>query len=418
MKKTCRMCGGKKFKDVINLGNHPLFVNNLLTKENLKDDKTYPLLVEQCQSCFLVQIRNIVNPSDIYQKADYLFFSSDMPNLSDYFKMFAEDAKNFLAPNDLVVDIGSNDGILLKHFKDYRVLGIDPSTNVVLRALKNGIPTVSDFFTKQVARKIKGEWGQASLITGFNCIAHTDTLDDLMEGVKTLLTNDGVFVVECNYWGDMVRNKNYALIYHDHFSYFTLNDWVNYAKKFGMNVFDAEIPPAQGDIPDIEKEKAADAFNIRIFIDNEKRPQTERMKQILKGEESLHSYETARQYSKDVKEQAKKLGDLIKGIKSEGKTIAGYGAAAKGFTVLKLAEIDSRYIDYFIDDSPAKQNKYTPISHIPIYPRENQNPDYFLIAAPNYVNVIINKENEYLNNGGKFITIEGKIIDGDTNNTT
>ena len=416
MRKKCRMCKGSEFKTVIDLGEHPLFVNNLLTKENLKNDKTYPLVVEQCQKCFLVQIRDIVNPKDIYQKADYLFFSSDMPNLSDYFKKFADDAMQFLNEGDLVVDIGSNDGVLLKHFKDQNVLGVDPSTNVVLRALKNGVPTVSDFFTQQVARKIKGEWGEAKLITGFNCIAHTDTLDDLMEGVKTLLTDEGVFVVECNYWGDMVRNTNYALIYHDHFSYFTLKDWVDYAKKFGMNVFDAQIPPAQGDLPDIEESKAADAFNIRIFIDRNVRPQTEGMKHILESEEGLHSYETAHQYSKDVKEQAKKLGDLIRGIKAEGKTIAGYGAAAKGFTVLKLAEIGSECLDYFIDDSPAKQNKYTPISHIPIYPRGTQKPDYFLIAAPNYVNVIVNKEKEYLANGGKFITIEGEIINGNNIN--
>lgn len=405
------MCKGTEFETVLDLGQHPLFVNNLLTKENLKDDKTYPLVLEQCQKCFLVQIRDIVDPKDIYQKADYLFFSSDMPNLSDYFKKFADDAKTrFLNKGDIVVDIGSNDGILLKYFYDQNVLGVDPSTNVVLRALKNGIPTVSDFFTQQVARKIKDEWGLAKLITGFNCIAHTDTLDDLMKGVKTLLTDDGVFVVECNYWGDMVRNTNYALIYHDHFSYFTLKNWVDYAKKFGMRVFDVEIPPAQGDLPNIEKSKAADAFNIRIFLDKKKGPVNDSVYQILDEEKDLHSYETAQQYERNVRERAKKLGDLIRKIKSEGKTIAGYGAAAKGFTVLKLADIGSEYLDYFIDDSPAKQNKYTPISHIPIYARGTQNPDYFLIAAPNYVNVIISKEKEYLANGGHFITIEGKII--------
>ena len=411
MSKKCRMCKGTKFKEVIDFGQSPL-VNSLLTKEEFGIEKTFPLVVEQCQRCHLVQTKNMVDAAKIYREVDYLFFSSDMPNLDTYFKRFADDVKRFLTLGDFIVEIGSNDGIFLKHLKEFKILGVDPASNVVLRALKNGVPTLSDFFNENTARRIKNEWGKASLITGFNCIAHLDDLDGLMRGVESLLRDDGVFVVEANYWKDMVKNLNYALIYHDHFSYFTLKNWIDYAPKFGMQVFDAEIPPAQGDIPDIDTDKAQEEFNIRVFLSKDKRPCTERMKQVLAEEEGLDSYETVEKYAKDVKASAKKLGDLIRELKDKGHTIAGYGAAAKGFSVLKLAEIDQRHIDYFIDDSPAKQNKYAPVSHIPIYKRENQKPDYFLITAPNYANVIIGKEQEFIKNGGKFITIKSEIIDG------
>ena len=401
----CRICKGTEFREVINFGETPLLVNNLLTDPN-GVDPVYPLLVEQCQKCFLVQIRDTVEASDLYQKQDYLFFSSDMPNLADYFKEFADSIKEYITPDDLTVEIGSNDGVFLQHL-DCRVLGVDPATNVVLRALKKGIPTISGFFDEITARRIKDEWGQAKLITGFNCVAHIDDLDNLMRGVQTLLSDDGVFVAEVNYWGDMVKNRNYGLIYHDHFSYFTLRDWINYAPKFGLNVFDAMIPPAQGDISN--PELSAEAFNIRIFMDRGKRPLTERTEELFKSEVDLDSFDTVEKYAKDIKADAKKLGNLIRRLSKEH-TIAGYGASAKAFSIFQLAGIDETHIDYFVDDSKAKQNKYAPITHIPIYPRGDRKPDYFLITAPNYINVIIEKEKEFIKNGGKFITIKSEII--------
>ena len=123
---------------------------------------------------------------------------------------------------------------------------MDPATNVVLRSIKKNIPAIPLFFNNSIARKISKEWGKAKLIYGNNCIAHLDNLKDLMLGVQNLLSDDGVFVIECNYWGGMVKNTNYSLIYHDHFSYFSVKPWINFAKKYGMNAFDALVTPAQG----------------------------------------------------------------------------------------------------------------------------------------------------------------------------
>lgn len=408
---NCRMCHSKKFKKVINFGKNPL-VNSLIEIEDLKKrEPVFQLVVEQCQNCHLVQIVNPIDGHKIYREEDYLYFSGDMPGLKDYFKEYAteievvmESNHSPLKENDLIIEIGSNDGTMLNLFaeKGFRVLGIDPASNVVLRALRNGLPTISDFFSERLAKSILREYGQAKVIYGNNCIAHLDNLDDLMAGVKKLLTPDGVFIVECNYWGGMVKNKNYALIYHDHFSYFSLKNWVDYLNKFGMEVFDAWVTPAQGG-------------SLRLFASNIHRGAEERLINLVHEEidTNLNSYKTCQKYEKEVKEEAKKLGDLVRKLKSEGKKIAGYGAAAKGFSVLKMAEIDQNQIDYFVDDSPAKQGKFTPVSHIPVISRkeaEDKLPDYFFITAPNYKDIIINKEREFSERGGKFITVQSEIL--------
>lgn len=401
------MCEGTRFQTVINFGMNPL-VNSLIEKEDLdKTEPVFPLVVKRCEQCGLVQIKDIVDSHEIYKNVDYLYFSGDMPGLSKYFMEYAQDLNERFLQDDgqngkkLVVEIGSNDGTMLKFFPHCRTLGVDPASNVVARALKNGILTIAEFFTERLAKSIKREFGKAKVIYGNNCIAHLNDLRDLLRGVVELLDDDGVFAVECNYWGGMVKNKNYSLIYHDHFSYFSAQNWVDFGKQFGLSVFDAWVTPAQGG-------------SLRIFLDRGKRERTERCKVLLQeeAETKLNTYETCKRYKKEVEEEAKKLGECIARIKAEGKTIAGYGAAAKGFSVLKLAGIDERHLEYFVDDSPAKQGKYTPVSHIPVISREEAEsrlPDYFFITAPNYEAVIIEKEKER-GYQGKFITVDCRIL--------
>ena len=402
----CRMCDGTKFEKVIDFGYNPL-VNSLIEKENLdKTEPVFPLVVKRCVQCSLVQIQEIVNSHEIYRNVDYLYFSSDMPGLKDYFQEYADDLKTrFLKEGDLVVEIGSNDGLMLGLMKDKnRVLGVDPATNTVVRAIKNGIPSISDFFTERLARGIVREFGKAALIYGNNCIAHLNDLRNLMRGVSLLLNDSGVFVVECNYWGGMVKNKNYSLIYHDHFSYFSLKNWMDFASQYGLKVFDAIVTPAQGG-------------SLRVFMKKDPNVVVEERCQKLYDEEmetKLNSQETCNTYRKQVKKEAKKLHKVVEHLKfGLRKKIAGYGAAAKGFSVLKLSELDYKFIDYFVDDSPAKQGKYTPVDHIPVMSRkdaESQLPDYFFITAPNYEKQIIEKEKAFVEKGGKFITCDGRVI--------
>ena len=401
--KTCRMCNSKSFLNVINLGKHPL-VNRLIGKKELnKKDLIYPIVVKQCRSCKLVQLVNIIDANEIYKKVDYLYFSSDMPQLDKYFKEYAEDIKKrFLKMNDFVVEIGCNDGIMLKHFqKKCKVLGVDPATNVVLRTLKKKIPALPMFFSEELAKKISSEWNKAKVVVANNCVAHLNDLRDLIKGVRSLLTNDGVFIMECNYWGGMVDNVNYSLIYHDHYTYFSIKVWIDFAKKYKMKVFDAVITPAQGG-------------SLRLFVSKDNRPATERFIKLAKAEreKKLNTFSASIKYKKNVMSISKKLRDLVINLTKKGKRVAGYGAAAKGMTILKCSNIGNKLV-YFVDDSPAKQGYYSPVDHVPIISRkeaERKLPDYFIILAPNYSEVILNKEKNFRKNGGKFIIPKNGII--------
>lgn len=405
MTKPCRFCKDTAFDPVLDMGNNAL-VNSLIEEKDLdKKEEVFPLKVVRCRDCSLVQVERPIDSHKIYTDQDYLYFSSDMPGLSDYFKEYADELKErFLSEGDLVVEIGSNDGIMLEHFVDKQlILGVDPSVNVAVRALRRGVPTVPLFFTERLARLIDREWGKARVIYGNNCIAHIDDLDDVLRGVDALLTDDGVFVVECNYFGGMVKNKNYALVYHDHFSYFSLKNWADMANKYGLQVFDAVVTPAQGG-------------SLRVFMGRGATEMTKRCLHLIHEEvtSKLNTKEVAQKYGEDCVTEAKKLHDLVEGLVEEGKTIAGYGAAAKGFSVLKLAGITDEHIKYFVDDSPAKQGKYTPVTHIPVVSRNEAEkrglPDYFFITAPNYATVIMEKEREFLANGGKFILCDSEVV--------
>ncbi len=401
--KVCRMCESKKFTSVVNLGKHPL-VNRLVEKKNLKQkDPYFQLHVKQCNKCKLVQLKEIIDSGEIYKKVDYLYFSSEMPNLDKYFKIYAEDLKKrFLKKNDLVVEIGCNDGLMLQNFKkNNRILGVDPATNVILRALRRNISAIPEFFTDEIAKKIVNEWGQAKLIYGNNCIAHLNNLKDVASGVSRLLTIDGVFVIECNYWGRMVKDTNYGLIYHDHFSYFSVKNLTSFGKKYGLYAFDAIVTDAQGG-------------SLRIFLSKVRRKPTTRYKKLLIQEEKtkLNSLETSTQYRKKVYKTTRKLKKIINELKRKKYKISGYGAAAKGMTIIKSSGIGKKHIDYFVDDSPAKQGLYNAGDKIPIISRAKANnklPDYFIILAPNYAKFIIKKEKKFLSNGGKFIIPVGDI---------
>ncbi len=415
--KQCRMCKSTNVFPFLDMGKQPL-VNSLLTKEQLNEkEEVHRLTVSFCEDCGLVQIVNPIEAKKIYQDVDYLFFSSDMPGLKEYFKQYYENSMlKYLKYNNLVVEIGSNDGILLdiiktRYHSDWlemppkeqiRVLGVDPATNVVLRALKNGVPTIPLFFTEDTAKKIVKEWGKAQVITGNNCIAHLNDLHDLMKGIDVLLANDGVFIVEANYWGGMVKNTNYSLIYHDHFSYFSFTVWQKFLKQFGFELVDAIVTEAQGGsmrMTIARKGKYTVSNNVKDWLTKEKK-------------EKLNTIETCNKFANEVKQAAKKLNKLVKNIVENNGKIAGYGAAAKGFTILNMSKLGKNELVCCIDDSPAKQNMFVPLNHVPILSRKDAEKvefDHILILPWNYRQIIMEKEKEFKEKGGKFIIPVGNI---------
>ena len=402
--KSCRMCGSIKMNTILNLGEHPL-VNRLIEKKDLKKkDYYFPLILKRCKSCSLIQLSQYVDPKNLYTDEDYKYFSSDVSAQVKYFKRYSlELKKRFLRKKSFVVEIGSNDGIMLKHFvKNHIVLGVDPATNVVLRSLKRNVNSIANFFSKKISSKLLNEYGKSDLIIANNCMAHTNDLKDLIQGIENLISKKGVFIAEFNYWGSMVKNNNYSLIYHEHYSFFSLSVWENFLKKFKLKIFDALITDAQGG-------------SLRIYCSLNKRRKTKRFKEILNSEkiDKINSISAADKFKKNVSYLSKKLKKITYNLKSNGKRIACYGAAAKGMTILKCSEIDERIIDYFIDDSPAKQNLYSAGDHIPILSRKKikeKLPDYFIISAPNFADNIIKKEKKFAADGGKFIIPSKDII--------
>ena len=401
------MCGCQNFTEVLDLGTHSL-VNSYLRKEDLdKKEILYPLVVHRCNDCSLIQMLNVVDPVEIYTLGNYLYFSTDVPGLNLYFEEYAEDVRNrFInGKDDLIVEIACNDGILLEQLKnDANILGVDAAPNAVLKALKKGIPAFPALFNGNVAKLIVKEYGQADVLMANNCIAHVDDLNNFMEGINLLLSDDGVFIFETGYWGNMVNSANYEQIYHDHYCYFSVEVWRNYAKKFNLQVFDAVVTPAQ------------DNCAVRVFLcRNGKRNQTERLEAIIKREteEETNTLEKSLEYQNQVKKAWANLKTVLNNIKNKGDSIAAYGASAKGGTIARAADLGGGLIDYYVDDSTAKHGLYTPIYHIPIISRneaEENIPDYFLILAVNYAQNIMAKENKFKEDGGKFIVPKGTDI--------
>jgi len=407
-RKKCRMCESTKLKEVLNLGTHSL-VNSYIKKEDLKKKELLlPLRIHQCINCGLIQMIKTVDPEKIYSGGKYLYFSRDVPGLKKYYKKYADDIlKKFIKnKKDLVIEIASNDGILLQYLKNKaNILGIDAAPNAVLRALKENIPTFPALFNRPTANLVAKEYGKAKVVMANQCIAHVDNLINFMEGIDLLLDKkNGIFVFETGYWTRMIDRTIYEQIYHDHFSYFSLDVWKNFCKKFNLKLFDAVVTPAQ------------DNCSIRVFFcKNKNIKQTKRLKKLLEYENknNINKYETSKRYQIKVKNSWKNLkSELIK-IKKNKKTIVAYGASAKSGTISRCADLGKKLIDFYIDDSPSKQGLYTPIYHIPIFIKKNgykKKIDYLLILAVNYADMIIKKEKEFKKRGGVFIIPRGEYI--------
>ena len=359
------MCNSTKLKDILHLGQHSL-VNSYLKKNELnKKELLLPLKISRCSKCGLIQVLKTVDPNQIYNDGKYLYFSKDVPGLSKYYKEYADYIlkKNYAKKNDLVIEIASNDGILLQHLKGrVNILGVDAAPNAVLRALKYEIPTFPSLFNFKTSNLVKNEFGKAKIIMANQCIAHVDDLQDFMRGVNNLLNDkDGIFIFETGYWGNMVKRTIYEQIYHDHFSYYSIQVWEKFSKLFNLKLFDAVVTPAQ------------DNCSIRIFFSRKKNiKQTERLKKLILDEKKLklNTLEKSLEFSQKVKNSWKNLRSALISLKKKKNTIVAYGASAKAGTISTCAKIDNKLVDFFIDDAPSKQGKYTPIFHIPIISRK------------------------------------------------
>ena len=395
----CRICGSPDLQQFLSLGKMPL-ANAFLRADQLTGkEPSFPLDVYLCESCSLVQLRDVVDPGLMFQ--EYVYFSSTSESFVAHFQNFAAEVHHRfeLGSDSLVIDIGSNDGILLKPFQQLgvRVLGIDPAQNVARLATQQGIETLPMFFGRETAEGIRKKRGAARVITANNVFAHVNDLDDFVTAVGILLSQDGVFIIEVPYLGDLLEKNLFDTIYHEHLSYFSVKPLMRLFEKHGMEIFDIQKVKSHGG-------------SVRVFV-RRKNPTggiEPAVQSFLRAEEKLRLYspETWRRFANSIAQNKTELKILLDGVKVQNKVVAGYGAPAKGNTLLNYFGIGISEIAYIVDDSPYKQGLFTPGTRIPVVAPSrlvDEPPDYILILAWNFAEGIMNKLSSFQKAGGKFI---------------
>lgn len=396
---ACHMCGSSNLHLVIDLGMHP-HSDDFLDAARLHEvEHVYPLRLVSCTDCGLLQIDYFVNPETLYQ-TNYVYESSITKSGVAHYKQMAADIRekfNFSEGN-LAVDIGSNVGVLLTGFKEqgFTVLGVDPAERVAAKANQNGIETVVDFFSKDVASNIVATKSKAHVITGTNVFAHLHDIDSATIGIQELLHKDGVLVIEAPYAVDMIREIEYDTIYHQHIGYLSVKPMIAYFKKFGLELFDVAHRDIHGG-------------TLRYYVGHQgKHEVTQAVTNALKAEEEFGLYNPERlmKFRDDVYAQRRELRTLLESLKEQGKKIVGISAPAKGNTLLNFCGIDTYLLDFLTEKSEFKQGLYTPGTHIAIHGDEKiheEQPEYALILAWNFADEIMKNMSEYKERGGKFI---------------
>lgn len=398
----CRFCQGRKLEEILDFGNVPL-AGGFLKEDQFDREKVYPLDLSFCTDCGLVQVSNVVSAETLF--SEYFYFSSSIQTLVTHMGEYAKDVcERFLKnkQNPSVFELGCNDGVLLKHFVALgtKAVGVDPATNVVNSITSDEITVINDFFGEKLARSIKNEHGLFDAIVSSYSFAHINDMVDIMNGVKTLLKEDGVFVFEVYYLGTLIDEMQYDMIYHEHMSYYSLKAMSLFLNRFDMEIFDVHFTSGvrSGATRFYARNKGQGSEPISPAVAEMAKQEKE------KGYDKL---ETFLSYGEKVNGTREQLMSLLDKLKAEGRTIIGYGASGRGTTIMNYCGIDTRYLDYVVDDAPAKHGFFTPGTHVPIkpwtYTFETEFPDYALLFAWSFAKEVVKKRSDYLKQGGKFI---------------
>ena len=394
-KKECRICGSSNLVKTLDLGSMPPANSFLKKRELKKTEKKFPLVVYFCEDCKLLQLLDVVNPEILFGHYSYLT-SASKPLADHFIEMGRNLAKRFIvSKNDLIIEIGGNDAVLLESIKDKcRVLNIEPAQNLAEVSRQKGVETINDFFNKNnLADKIFEKYGSAKLIIANNVMAHIDDVKSVFAGIKTLIGDDGVFVFEAHWVGNLINQGGFDQIYHEHLCYFSLIAIKNLVERFNFKIFDVQLVPIHGQ-------------SLRVYVGN-KFKVCDSVKKFLNKEKKigLNKAEIFLEFSERVRKNKKKLVNLLEQLKKT-KKIIGYGAPAKGNTLLNFFGINAGILDFLIDSTSLKQKTYTPGTHIPVvFPEKLKEvkPDYILLLAWNYENAILEKEKDLRESGVKFI---------------
>jgi len=394
---NCRSCGAADLKPILSLGNMPL-ANGLLNKPTDYED-TYPLELVFCPECALVQITETVDPVKLF--TDYKYYSSGSKTMLKSAADLVEQTiqRKLLGEDSLVIEIASNDGYLLKNYVavDIPVFGIDPCMEIAKYAKRvNNVNTGMDYFSLAFAKSLNYK---ADVIHANNIMAHMGDLNDVAEGIAYLLKPDGIVIIETPYVKDMIDKVEFDTIYHEHLCYYSLMSLIHLFNRHGMSIMDVEhldihggsLRVTAGKSPKIIRDSVSDLLATEMM--------------------TVDDYGYYEYFGRRVEVLKKDLFDTLYGLKLQGKRISGYAASAKGSILMNYCGI-GEFLNYVVDNTPAKQGLYTPGTHLKIYPPEKlleDQPDYALILAWNFADEIMSHEQEYIKRGGKFIIPVPKV---------
>lgn len=397
---NCRFCKTPLKHTLVDLGMSPLCESFLRSDQLNQMEPFYPLKVYVCEGCFLVQLEEYVKPEDIFTEYAYFSSYSDswLQHVKNYTDLMIERFK--LGKQHQVIELASNDGYLLQYFVERGIpaLGIEPAKNVATAAVEKGIPTITEFFGVSLARKLAEEGTKADLLLGNNVLAQVPDLNDFVAGMKILLNSGGVITMEFPHLLRLMEGNQFDTIYHEHFSYFSFITAERIFAEHGITLFDVEELPTHGGSLRIYGRHAEDASE----------PVTDRAKE-LKDHEIRAGYdrmETYSMFSEKVKETKRKILAILIEERRKGKTIVGYGAPGKGNTLLNYCGIRTDFLDYTVDRSPYKHGRFTPGTHIEIFPPDriaSDRPDYLFILPWNLKDEIMKQMSFIREWGGKFI---------------
>lgn len=401
VEKKCRFCDSTLSVSVADLGMSPVSNDNIKPEKLNAMEPFYPLHAYVCESCWLVQLQQFQAADDLFSD-EYAYFSSFseswLKHARDYSLKMIE--RFSLDAQSQVVELASNDGYLLKNFIEHgiRILGVEPCANVARAAEEIGVPSLVKFFGVETAREMVADGCRADLIVANNVLAHVPDLNDFVAGMQILLAPEGVITVEFPHLKQLIERNQFDTIYHEHFSYFSLLTVEKVFARYGMVIFDVEELPTHGG-------------SLRIYI----RHEADSGKPVLEAVDKLRALETDcgyadtaiyKDYSEKVRETKRKLLSFLIEVKRAGKSVVGYGAPAKGNTLLNYCGVRNDFVDYTVDRSPHKQGLYLPGTHLPIHAPEKiseTRPDYVLILPWNLKDEIMQQMSHIRDWGGQFV---------------
>lgn len=395
---TCRLCDSPNVPLALKLTDCPPVDAFIPEAKRALVQPRFPIDLYLCEQCGHGQLLDVVSPKLLF--GDYIYTTASSPGLVNYFRDYANHVVAKLAPGTgaRALDIGSNDGTLLSILKakGLIVLGVDPAQEVAASATAAGIETLPNFFNSQMGTDLRRTRGAFDLVTANNVFAHSDTLGDMADGIRSLLATGGVFVFEVSYLLDMIENMVFDFIYHEHLSHHSVKPLKIFLKRHGLQLFDVERTASKGG-------------TIRCYAQLADGPRAESPEVhrllLLEDKFGLYRLETYRAWGQRIDAAKGALNEFLAKAKSEGKTVAGYGASATG-TVLTYHFDLGQVMGFIVDDNPVRQNRYSPGDHIPILASSalvEQKPDYVLILAWRFADMIIARNQAYLAQGGAFI---------------